>query len=700
MNIDGLSMHFLAKELKTTIVGAHISKIIQLSSSLFVFNLRLKKLASNNKAELRLLIDVDKNNPAVLLTDKNMQAPVVAPNFCMFLRKYLQNGQILSIDCPNFERYLILTISAKNSYYDLVEYKLVIELMGRYSNLILLENGIIKDCLLHIDNKINSQRELLPMHPYVAPPAQNCKKSLLSFNSKSELQNHLLANISDLALKKLADLLLNKILGISPLISKSLCLQANLDTNCLIASFINEPKQQLALVNILWQLREFILNTKGEAHLYRKQDEWLNLLALPIFGCPNDKQISCPSFSAALLKARSQSAFNSAFSQKQSLLLQNLNQQINKLNNKLSTYQTDITSSLDFAVDKIKGDLLLAHIANYKDLVKSRTTSEELAIVLENYYQTALPDDLLNEISQYISDPQQQFNILELISAAEIKILIKKDKSFAMNAKNYFKSYSKKKNRLLIVHALAKDCQQNLQYYAECRINVLNACTLSDLDAIKSDLYNFNANNLADIQRAKSTTDNEKNLPGKPASRKRILLARQREQANNQRRLNKTKQQQQKAKDHNNLDFISYISSEGYQILIGKNASQNDYLSLHHAKPNDLWLHLQKAPGCHVLIVNPQKDSSDNISERTIKEAAMLCAWFSRSQEERHLLKTQALASVNVDYCPASKLKKAAKAKAGLVYYNNYRTIKVQGQSPEQLNLKIGKLLETSITNE
>lgn len=691
MNIDGLSMHFLAKELQANTIGSRISKITQLNNSLFVFNLRLNKERVTDTAELRLLIDVDKNNPAVLLTEQNFQAPAVAPNFCMFLRKYLQNGLITNVDCPNFERYLVFTINAKNSYFDIVEYRLIVELMGKYSNLILTENNIIKDCLLHVDSSLNSQRELLPMHPYIAPPKQVGKISLLSFEQKANLLEHLLNDAQTVA-KKLKDLIVNKLLGISPLLSRSLCLSANLDPNYPIDKFITSVDSQSALSDVLYKLREYILDGKAEPHLYRKEANWQNLLAFSLYACPSDHQKAFSSFSEALLDARSQTAFNSTFSQKQNQLLLNLNQQIAKLSHKFNTYQADIQASLDFAIDKIKGDLILANMSNCKQLLNN-SYNDEFDLTLTNFYQEVLPDDLLDEINEYINNPEQQFKILELLSAPELIVHIKNDKALSLIAKSYFKSYSKKKNRLLIVRALAKDCKQNLQFYAESKINLLNATTLSDLEAVKTDLFNFSADNMAELQANKTEdTNKSSNQPGKPASRRRILLARQREQANNQKRLNKSKQKltiQQKSS--NKLDYINFLSSDGYQILIGKNATQNDYLSLHYAKENDIWLHLQKAPGCHVLIINSNKDV-DSVPQHTILEAAQLCAWYSRSQEERHTLSSQSLASVNVDYCPASKLKKAAKAKAGLVYYNNYKTLKVQGKSPEKLGLQTCKL--------
>lgn len=690
MNIDGLSMHFLAKELQANIVGSRISKITQLSNSLFVFNLRLSKQRLTDTAELRLLIDIDKNNPAVLLTEQSFQAPAVAPNFCMFLRKYLQNGLITAIDCPNFERYIVFTINAKNSYFDIVEYKLIVELMGKYSNLILTENNIIKDCLLHVDSSLNSQRELLPMHPYMEPPKQMGKISLLSFEEKVALLEHLLADAQTVA-KKLKDLIVNKLLGISPLLSSSICLEAQLEPNCPLDNFINSADSQTELINVLFELRQRILNNKIEPHLYRKEENWQNLLALPLSNCPANKQKAFSSFSEALLEARSQTAFNSTFSQRQNQLMLNLNQQIAKLSHKLSTYQADIQSSLDFALDKIKGDLILANMNKCKQLL-SNSHNEELELTLINFYQSALPDDLLEEISKYIIDPEQQFKMLELLSAPEIAVYIKTDKSLSLIAKNYFKTYSKKKNRLLIVRALANDCKQNLQFYAENKINLLNAITLDDIEDIKTDLINFSTINSADLQANKTEIDKSCNQPGKPASRRRILLARQREQANNQKRLNKSKQKQAiQQKSSNKLDYINFLSSDGYQILIGKNATQNDYLSLHFAKPNDIWFHLQKAPGCHVLIVNPN-NSLDIVPQNTLLEAAQLCAWYSRSQEERNLINSQILASVNVDYCQASKLKKAAKSKAGLVYYNNYKTLKVQGKSPEKLGLQSSEI--------
>jgi glycosyltransferase involved in cell wall biosynthesis len=107
-----------------------------------------------------------------------------------------------------------------------------------------------------------------------------------------------------------------------------------------------------------------------------------------------------------------------------------------------------------------------------------------------------------------------------------------------------------------------------------------------------------------------------------------------------------------------------YISSDGYDIYVGKNNLQNDELTLRFASAGDLWLHTKVIPGSHVIVKSKGKD----IPERTLLEAAQLAAWYSKARQS---------ANVPVDYCPRKNVKKPGGAKPGMVIYEHYNTIYV-----------------------
>jgi predicted ribosome quality control (RQC) complex YloA/Tae2 family protein len=113
---------------------------------------------------------------------------------------------------------------------------------------------------------------------------------------------------------------------------------------------------------------------------------------------------------------------------------------------------------------------------------------------------------------------------------------------------------------------------------------------------------------------------------------------------------------------------MEFRSSDGFQILVGRNNRQNDLLTAKLAYKTDLWLHVQKAHGAHVIIAC----AGAQVPDRTITEAAELAAWYSQARQGRN---------VPVDLCPVRQVKKPAGAKPGMVVYENYRTVFVNPKS-------------------
>ena len=109
---------------------------------------------------------------------------------------------------------------------------------------------------------------------------------------------------------------------------------------------------------------------------------------------------------------------------------------------------------------------------------------------------------------------------------------------------------------------------------------------------------------------------------------------------------------------------LEYRSSEGYSIFVGRNNRQNDQLTLKAAEKRDLWLHVQKIHGSHVVIVCDGQAPGD----QTVTEAAMLAAWHSQAREGQN---------VPVDVTPVRNVRKPAGAKPGMVVYDRYRTVYV-----------------------
>ena len=175
MSFDGIFTHYMIKELQEHIKGGRISKIYQLSNYELIFIVR-----ANHKTQ-KVLFSIHPIYSRVQLTEEDYTYPQEPPMFCMLLRKHLEGGIIKDITQNGNDRIITFTIEAYNEIGDLVQKEIIIEVMGRHSNLILRdpETNKIIDCLKHIPPFQNQYRTLQPGAEYIFPPSQD-KIPLLS----------------------------------------------------------------------------------------------------------------------------------------------------------------------------------------------------------------------------------------------------------------------------------------------------------------------------------------------------------------------------------------------------------------------------------------------------------------------------------------------------------------------------------------
>ena len=208
MPLDGISTALLANELKERLTDARIDKIYQPARFDVFFTLRTRD--GNSK----LLLSCDPQSPRVQLTEFMRENPQMPPNFCMLLRKHLSGAHIIDVECPQYERIIVITVSVTDELHDTSTKKLVIEMMGRYSNIIFLnsENRII-DALVHVDNSTSRVREIMPARIYEAPPAQG---KITPEAALSMVKEDTLPILPDSLHRPVAKALLDSLLGFSP----------------------------------------------------------------------------------------------------------------------------------------------------------------------------------------------------------------------------------------------------------------------------------------------------------------------------------------------------------------------------------------------------------------------------------------------------------------------------------------------------
>ena len=164
MAFDGIVIANLVKEFSDALTGGKIAKITQTERDELLFTIK------NFRETKRLLLSVNASLPLAYLTDTNKQGPMTAPNFCMLLRKHIGSGRIVSVSQPGLERCIHFEIEHLDEMGDLCRKLLIVELMGKYSNIIFCSpDGTILDSIKHISVQVSSVREVLPGRQYFLP---------------------------------------------------------------------------------------------------------------------------------------------------------------------------------------------------------------------------------------------------------------------------------------------------------------------------------------------------------------------------------------------------------------------------------------------------------------------------------------------------------------------------------------------------
>ncbi len=239
MPLDALCLSGLVHELSQTVTNTKIDKIYQPARDEIVLALR-----SPTRGSVKLLLSANPNHPRAQLTQLTRENPDTPPMFCMLLRKHLSGGKILSVSQPPLERVVSFELETLNELGDRVNRTLVLEAIGRRSNLLLLdEHNRILDCLRRVESNLgasNPQRTLLPGLFYHLPPQQEKQNPFTQ--SSQQLQELLDAAPEEVQIDQW---LLDTFGGLSPLICRELAFQTGGATDVRLHLLSSEGRQRL-----------------------------------------------------------------------------------------------------------------------------------------------------------------------------------------------------------------------------------------------------------------------------------------------------------------------------------------------------------------------------------------------------------------------------------------------------------------------
>lgn len=566
MAFDGITVAAVVKELSDATLNTRIYKISQPEADELLLTIK------GNSTQFRILISANASLPLIYKTEENKPSPVNAPTFCMLLRKHLSNAKIISVSQPGLERIVEFTLEHLDEMGDVCRKKLIVELMGKHSNIIFTDDkGIIIDSIKHISRNISSVREVLPGREYFIPKTDEKKEPL---ETDKETFIEMIKN-AHLPLQKA---LYTNLTGFSPVMASEVSFRANLDSDASTSSLSDEDLDNLysAFSGVVKDIKE--ANFDFEVVYEGNTPKEYSCLPLSIYS--NLRKQKYKSISELLI----------AYYKEKSTVVR-IRQKSTDLRKITQTIYERNVKKLDLQTKQLKD-------TEKKD--KYRIYGE-----------------LINTYGYNVPANASSFEALNYYTNETITIPLDKDLSAIENGKKYFEKYTKLKRTAESLTEIIKDVQEEVTHLESILTALDIAVDESDLTQIKQELMD------SGYIKAKYTGKKEK-VTSKP---------------------------------------FHYKSSDGFDIYVGKNNYQNDWLTFDFANGNDWWFHAKKMPGSHVII----RTNGKEVPDRTFEEAAKLAAYYSKGRGSDR---------VEVDYLIKKNVKKPAKAKPGfVVYYTNYSMV-------------------------
>ncbi len=437
MALDGITLACLVHELKEKLLGAKINKIYQPEKDELI-------IATRNE---RLLLCANSSHPRIHFTAQTKENPMTAPLFCMVLRKHLSGGKILDVKQPGFERIVEIYVESINEMGDMSCKKLIIEIMGKHSNIILTlaEDNQILDSIKHISFDKSSVRQVLPGLIYSYPPNQD------KLNPLEVGKEEFLALFKPGANKDAQGAIYKSLSGISPVAAAELCTRANISPEISLEEISSQ--NILSIYNEFSKAFDLVRKNAFSCEAYYDKGKPMDFSCIPMTMLEHLEKRSFSNPSELLEFFYGEKDIVLRHSQKTYDLKKIVETNITRCVKKKELQERSLKDIKNRDQLKIKGELLTANIY---ELSKGMTT-----FTTQNYYEESLPD---------------------------ITISLDPNLTPAENAQSYFKRYNKQKRT---AEALKDQVTQNNEelLYFEGLLNSISACTEeAEIEEIKEEL--------------------------------------------------------------------------------------------------------------------------------------------------------------------------------------------------------------------
>ena len=443
MAFDGITIAAVTKELKDSLLGGRIYKIAQPEADELLLTIK-----TTDGGQKRLLLSANASLPLIYLTQTNKPSPMTAPGFCMLLRKHLQNGRIIDITQPGLERIVHLHIEHLNEMGDLCHKQLIIEVMGKHSNIIFTDDtDMIIDSIKHISGMISSVREVLPGRTYFIPTTQD-KKNPLALSPDSFKQTMTAGNMP------IYKALYSFYTGISPVIAQELCHLAGIDGDFSTAVFTQSDNGSLMLsrlYDVFSSMMEKVKLGDFEPVIAYENGTPAEYAAFPLSGYSKDALKPFSSISTLL---------EQYYAEKDA---------ITRIRQKSADLRRIVQTALERNIKKY--DLQLKQMADTEKKDKYRIYGE----LLNTYGYGLAPGTKSMEALNYYTNEMITIPLDPLLSASE-------------NAKKYFDKYSKLKRTYEALSTLTAQVKEEIDHLESIQAALDLALLEEDLAQIKDEM--------------------------------------------------------------------------------------------------------------------------------------------------------------------------------------------------------------------
>ena len=553
MPLDAISLRAVVEELRPQLLNLRIDKVQQPARDQVILLLRGNK---------RLLLNAGANAPRLQLTELLRDNPAEPPMFCMLLRKHLVGARVAEITQPGLERLVRIELDVTDDFGQPGHRTLVLEAMGRRSNLILLdgENRVI-DCMRRVDAEMSAARQVLPGLFY-EPPASTGRLPFLEETEEG---------------------LAEKLAQVNP--------EIQLDR------FHLDEAGKIRFQDAFFAFANCVKENRFTPIVLKREGVPFEFSALPVhqYGLAAETE-TFESFSALLDSFYEAKERQERVRQRGADLIRTATTARDRVRRKLALQEKDYAATQERDALRLSGDLITANLY--------RMERGQSKLVCQNYY-----DEDLAEVTiplDPLLTPQQ-------------------------NAAKYYKRYTKAKTAEKYLREQMALARRDLAYLESVLQEIQQAETEQDFLDIRGEM--------SDAGFIRKQGKKVLQRPSKPRE---------------------------------------FKTSGGFRVLVGRNNRQNDKLTLKDADYRDLWFHVQKLHGSHVILCTNGGEPGD----QDITEAAGLAAYYSQAKDS---------ANVPVDCTQVKYVKKPAGARPGMVIYTTYRTVNVTPAEDLVKRLQAGK---------